>query len=103
MATPDTLPDSVAGLRALVLTAWAERDAERAEKGRLVEEREAARRSCCGGNAGSGALQETVIPDHRVRVELAAIDPHRAAEAAADFEGGLDEVLRARRGGTGSK
>ena len=40
MATPDTLPDDVAGLRALVLTAWAERDAERAEKGRLVEERD---------------------------------------------------------------
>ena len=40
MTTPDTLPDDVAGLRALVLTAWAERDAERAEKGRLVEERD---------------------------------------------------------------
>jgi transposase len=39
VTTPDTLPDDVAGLRALVLTAWAERDAERAEKGRLVEER----------------------------------------------------------------
>lgn len=37
---PDTLPDDVAALRALVLTAWAERDAERAEKGRLVEERD---------------------------------------------------------------
>ena len=40
MTTPDTLPDDVAALRALVLTAWAERDAERAEKGRLVEERD---------------------------------------------------------------
>ena len=42
-------------------------------------------------------------PDNGGRVELAAIDPHRAAEAAADFEGGFDTVLRARRGGTGSK
>jgi transposase len=40
VTTPDTLPDDVAALRALVLTAWAERDAERAEKGRLVEERD---------------------------------------------------------------
>jgi hypothetical protein len=37
---PDTLPDDIAALRALVLTAWAERDAERAQKGRLIEERD---------------------------------------------------------------
>ena len=30
-------------------------------------------------------------PDHRVRVELAAIDTHRAAEAAADLERRLDD------------
>jgi hypothetical protein len=29
-------------------------------------------------------------PDHRARIELAAIDPHRAAEAAADLERRLD-------------
>jgi transposase len=40
VATPDTLPDDVAALRALVLTAWAECDAERAENGRLIEERD---------------------------------------------------------------
>ena len=40
MTRPDTLPDDLAALRALVLTAWAERDAERAEKGRLIEERD---------------------------------------------------------------
>ncbi len=40
MTTPDTLPDDLTALRALVLTAWAERDAERAEKGRLIEERD---------------------------------------------------------------
>ena len=38
MTTPDTLPDDVATLRALVLTAWAERDAERAENGRLADQ-----------------------------------------------------------------
>src|SRR5215472_15601361 len=37
---PDTLPDDVAALRALVLMAWAERDAERAKHGRLIEERD---------------------------------------------------------------
>ena len=40
MTRSDTLPDDLAALRALVLTAWAERDAERAEKGRLIEERD---------------------------------------------------------------
>src|SRR5713226_2083684 len=30
-------------------------------------------------------------PDHRAGVELAAIDAHRAAEAAADLERGLDD------------
>jgi hypothetical protein len=45
-------------------------------------------------------------PDHRAGVELAAIDAHRAAEAAADLERRFDDgwvLLRARRGGTGSK
>ena len=40
VTTPNTLPDDVAALRALVLMAWAERDAERAENGRLIEERD---------------------------------------------------------------
>lgn len=40
MTTPDILPDDVAALRALVLMAWAERDAERAKNGRLIEERD---------------------------------------------------------------
>ena len=39
MTTPATLPDNVAALRALVLAAWAERDAERAENARLSDER----------------------------------------------------------------
>ena len=30
-------------------------------------------------------------PDHRARVELATVDAHRAAEAAADIERGLDD------------
>ena len=40
MTTPNTLPDDVAALRGLVLMAWAERDAERAKNGRLIEERD---------------------------------------------------------------
>jgi hypothetical protein len=32
-------------------------------------------------------------PDHRAGVELATIDAHRAAEAAADLEGRLDDGL----------
>jgi transposase len=34
----ETLPEDVAALRALVLTAWAERDAERAEKAQLADQ-----------------------------------------------------------------
>ena len=34
-------------------------------------------------------------PDNGARVELAAIDPHRAAETAADFEGGFDHGVAA--------
>src|SRR5580704_8989424 len=43
------------------------------------------------------ALRHTRIPfsgyrlDHRARVELATIDPHRAAEAAPDIEGRFDD------------
>jgi transposase len=40
VTTQEALPDDIAALRAVVLTAWAERDAERAEKARLVEERD---------------------------------------------------------------
>ena len=36
----EILPEDTAALRALVLTAWAERDAERAEKARLADERD---------------------------------------------------------------
>jgi transposase len=38
--SPEILPDDIAALRALVVAAWAERDAERAEKARLIEERD---------------------------------------------------------------
>jgi transposase len=38
VTAPDTLPDDVAALRALVLTAWAEREAERAENERLADQ-----------------------------------------------------------------
>lgn len=40
MTTQEALPDDIAALRALVLAAWAERDAERAEKTRLADERD---------------------------------------------------------------
>jgi transposase len=40
VTSPQILPADIAALRALVLTAWAERDAERAEKARLIEERD---------------------------------------------------------------
>jgi Transposase C of IS166 homeodomain len=40
VTTQEALPDDIAALRALVLAAWAERDAERAEKTRLADERD---------------------------------------------------------------
>ena len=40
VVSPEILPDDIAALRALVVAAWAEREAERAEKARLIEERD---------------------------------------------------------------
>jgi transposase len=40
VTTQPSLPGDITALRALVLTAWAERDAERAEKTRLIDERD---------------------------------------------------------------
>ena len=40
MTTQEALPDDIAALRALVLAAWTERDAERAEKARAIDERD---------------------------------------------------------------
>src|SRR3954452_5923483 len=37
-AAPEPLPNDVAALRAMLLAAWAERDAERAEKAQLAAE-----------------------------------------------------------------
>jgi len=42
-------------------------------------------------------------PDHRAGIEFAAMDAHRAAEAAADLERGLNDGVASRRGTTGSK
>ena len=41
-------------------------------------------------------------PDYRSGIELTAIDPHRAAEAAANLEGGFDDGVAGemRRDGT---
>jgi transposase len=39
-STPEALPNDVAGLHAMLVEAWAERDAERAEKVRLAAERD---------------------------------------------------------------
>jgi hypothetical protein len=38
-----------------------------------------------------GCHSPGVRPDHRAGIKLAAIDPHRAAEAAADLKGGFDD------------
>jgi hypothetical protein len=40
VVSPEILPDDIIALRALVLAAWAEPDAERSEKARLIEERD---------------------------------------------------------------
>ena len=40
VVSQEILPDNIIALRALVLAAWAERDAERSEKARLIEERD---------------------------------------------------------------
>jgi hypothetical protein len=41
--------------------------------------------------------------DHRAGIELAAIDAHRAPEAAADIKGGLDDGVAGESRGDVSK
>jgi hypothetical protein len=55
---PETLPEDVAALRALVLTAWAERDAERAEKARLADQSDRLRRPDANGEVQMGGPHE---------------------------------------------
>ena len=95
MTTPDTLPDDVAALRALVLTARAERDAERAENGRLADQNDRLRHLIRQlQRMQFGRRSEKLDPD---QFNLALEDLEQAvAEVAAEQEK-ADPALRKAR------
>jgi transposase len=92
VTTPDTLPDDIAALRALVLTAWAERDAERAENGRLADQNDRLRHLLRQlQRMQFGRRSEKLDPD---QFNLALEDLEQAvAETGAEQEK-ADPVLR---------
>lgn len=92
MTTPDTLPDDVAGLRVLVLTAWAERDAERAENGRLADQNDRLRQLIRQlQRMQFGRRSEKLDPD---QLNLALED---LEQAVAEVEAEQDKADPARR------
>jgi len=92
VTTPDTLPDDVAGLRVLVLTAWAERDAERAENGRLADQNDRLRQLIRQlQRMQFGRRSEKLDPD---QLNLALED---IEQAVAEVEAEQDKADPARR------
>jgi transposase len=92
VTTPDTLPDDVAGLRVLVLTAWAERDAERAENGRLADQNDRLRQLIRQlQRMQFGRRSEKLDPD---QLNLALED---LEQAVAEVEAEQDKADPARR------
>ena len=95
VTTPQTLPDDIAALRALVLTAWAERDAERAENERLTDQNDRLRHLLRQlQRMRFGRSSEKLDPD---QFNLALEDLEQAvAEVEAEQEK-ADPVLRKAR------
>jgi transposase len=92
VTTPDTLPDDVAALRVLVLTAWAERDAERAENGRLADQNDRLRQLIRQlQRMQFGRRSEKLDPD---QLNLALED---LEQAVAEVEAEQDKADPARR------
>jgi hypothetical protein len=99
VTTPDILPDDAAALRALLIAAWAERDAERAEKARLSDERD----QLAGQNdrlrhlirqlqrRQFGKRSEKLDPD---QLDLALEDLEQAVAAGEAEQDKVDPALR---------
>jgi Zn finger protein HypA/HybF involved in hydrogenase expression len=98
VTSPPILPADIAALRALVLTAWAERDAEWAEKARLIEQRD----QLAGQNDRLRHLQrvqfgrrsEKLNPD---QLNLALEDLEQAVAVGAAEREKADPALRKAR------
>ena len=89
--SPEILPDDIIALRALVLAAWAERDAERSEKARLIEERDQL--------AGQNDRLRHLIRQLQ-RMQSAGVRKNVSGTGLAP-ETGLTVGLRGRSGGCG--
>ena len=95
MTVPDTLPDDVAALRALVLTAWAERDTERAENGRLADQNDRLRHLIRQlQRMQFGRLSEKLDPD---QINLALEDLEQAVAQSEAEQEKADPALRKAR------
>ena len=92
VTTQPSLPGDITALRALVLTAWAERDAERAEKTRLIEERD----QLAGQN---DRLRQLIRQLQRLQFGRRSekLDPDQLSLALED----LEQASRQGRGRTG--
>src|ERR1700757_5321618 len=88
----EALSDDVAVLRALVLEAWAERDAERAEKARLADQNDRLRHLIRQlQRMQFGRRSETLDPD---QLNLGLEDLEQAVAAAEGEAEKIDPTLR---------
>jgi len=97
VTTPDTLPNDVAALWVLVLTAWAERDAERAENGRLADQNDRLRQLIRRlQRMQFGRRSEKLDPD---QLNLALEDLEQAVAAVEAEQEKADPAWRKARSG----
>jgi hypothetical protein len=92
---PEILPDDVSALRALVLTAWAERDAERAETARLADQNDRLRQLIRQlQRLRFGRSSEKLDPD---QLSLALEDLEQAVASVEAEQEKADPALRKSR------
>ncbi len=92
VTSQETLPEDVAALRALVLTAWAERDTERVEKTRLAEQNDRLRHLIRQlQRMQFGRRSERLDPD---QLNLALEDLEQAVAATEAEQEKVDPVLK---------
>jgi transposase len=92
VTTQETLPEDVAALRALVLTAWAERDTERVEKAQLAEQNDRLRHLIRQlQRMQFGRRSERLDPD---QLNLALEDLEQTVAATEAEQEKVDPVLR---------
>src|SRR6478736_9526639 len=86
-ASPEALPNDIAALRAMLVEAWAERDAERAEKAQLAAE-------CDQLASQNDRLRHLIRQLQRLRFGRRSekLDPDQLALALEDVEQAIAET-----------